>query len=614
MKAMNGRLRGIYQNIHNSCNGLFNRIIIKIKDTSSEISSKKINEQDKCTKLLMRCYLLEHCFSYYLGEKCSKLKERCYKKNVMDITKHILFDLLRETSSDSNACSKEFQEVCRLFSRRNPEFFELCINGIAVCNEFIENSKKKVLYNLGIRVTEIESPSEVVLANFLVKKVTGGDRFYDICKDIRVCYHADLEAADNALIKKLNGKINLEKNPCEWLFEDKAINNCKRIFFKECESFMYHDYHVLRKCLHLEETCKNLTNHLTEEAAKLDHLLGRAIMKPRHGMCNEFRGKCEELASFSNHTSGLCTFHNATCNSLSVLKEFLLDTFKKKVSDLKNNIVSKNRTQLCDKENASEHMLLEISGNCERLRDYLSYCGFCSHSPNYTINGMFGTICTDIDNVCRNLRRRFEKMCDEFALKLYEILFSNSYSVFQCRKLTPLCSSIKFSCSGINTGVVYACREFSVKCGTLKPLVPLEPSKPHSIPPQPSPTHSVPSELSESELSESKPAPTDSSVATSSITDSLTTSVTDSSLPTMHLPATNSTIRTTMDKSIAHVQPIRTRSVRPSVINPPSSSPLTPTLTSPGGRGKGHGTRIRFQIISLILEFTGIIAGLWMVI
>ncbi|KAG5519512.1 hypothetical protein PMAC_001666 [Pneumocystis sp. 'macacae'] len=612
---LNERLQRICLNIKKSYDSTKDKTVNMVANIFDKLQNKDINEQKPHNPL-------------DLNRLCSELRERCYLKTRLEIAKIILYNLLTGALTDSDISLKNSKNNVNSLVFKVPNYLIYVLMALMLVKNLFLSPKKN------LRIFKWYPHYPLSEGHFIG---------YDICKNIRpVCYQKYLDTSGNMILLK---QLTVQ-----------TLKDCKEALLKKCKDFTYYNYQILYKCLRLEKTCTNLTNTLVEELLMQEVISRKGAGNPDHDTCEKVRGICAELALYSDYTLQLCSFQKTPCNDINKLIDLGISIFEEKNSGLSSNItcitclneycLKTKASYVCnDKKRACIYMLSYTLQQCHRLFRHMSYyihhyhsLIYLSHTSctyfigqrylrrlvllillskifkkacpiylnrlcskieeiytnilihNKEINSLINTfdkeLCnnftteqkanilfTKINDTYKRVTFYLENASDQIALEVFKLLSTDSNHTLECQKLSSLSSFTKLY-QRINDKIFITCYKSTIKCSKFVPPTPIPPIKESSI-----------------------------------------TGLSATSPPITYLPTTNSTARATTDTSTTAMPHTRTKPrCLPIIDSSISTSLSTPTLTSPGGRGKGHGTRIRFQIISLILEFTGIIAGLWMVI
>ncbi|KAG5519502.1 hypothetical protein PMAC_002130 [Pneumocystis sp. 'macacae'] len=326
---------------------------------------------------------------------------------------------------------------------------------------------------------------------------------YNICKDIRlVCYQIGLEtAADKVLMKRLSGKLRLKKDYSGSLIIDQALYDCKKVLFKECAQLMYHSYYVLYKCLHLQETCRNLTNILYKNSKSLDETLKNLIIDPDHDACRKQKQKCRELEPYFEYTLYLCKHLDQSCKNIDRLIELRLKMLKENASNLLNKTtcinylneycIQGNREYACvNKITACKHMLDYVSKQCQQLSRHLLYyefsgkqiahiehssCSYLTHSCKMlkgNCPNSLNTICFEVEKICTNIsaeNKNFNDLIKLFNKKTFTYDICKSELIKKCENYTTkqtmniLCTNINNMCERLGKHLEKVCDQLVLK-------------------------------------------------------------------------------------------------------------------------------------------------------
>ncbi|KTW31106.1 uncharacterized protein T551_01658 [Pneumocystis jirovecii RU7] len=352
---------------------------------------------------------------------CKKvLDEKCSSINYLNYIKPMC-----------NASSNSEYKICKSIYYKTRDYCYSLLEKFKESNQFLKYSDRPL--------SKTECEEYLSICYFIDKYFnywnSGFWKKYDTCKYVRiVCYQEDLDAATNMiLIKKLSGRFKLKRNFQGIMALHRTMSDCKNALLEECGNFMYHSYHILYKCLHPEETCKNLTNLLDKNCERLEKNLKAAIPNPEYTTCRQLKEECNELGPYSEYTLILCKIFKKMCENVDKLMEFKLSALKEKNSVLKNNVTCLNYLNNYCSENISSHictnknesctqMLDQIPMHCEQLSFYLSYY----KSSNGQINHINYGRCSQFLNYCEMLKET-------------------------CPNLTSICSQVEQSCNKVST-------------------------------------------------------------------------------------------------------------------------------------------------------------------
>ncbi|KAG5518223.1 hypothetical protein PMAC_003019 [Pneumocystis sp. 'macacae'] len=384
---------------------------------------------------------------------------------------------------DKKCSSMKYLELvkntCTSMKLRN--IYNACFDIYAQTRDYSYSLKNKLTQGIGfwwypyLPLSKKECEEYLITCYFMTKTISYW-LGYNICKDIRlVCYQADLErAADMALMKKLNKKLKLKNNSA--LNENQ--NECKKILLEECKNFMYYSYHVLYKCLHPDQTCKNLTTLIHENSRKLETGLRDAIVDLDYEKCKEYNEECRKLGSYFNSTIELCKQLHTNCENINRMAELGVKALQKG-SSLRNESVCltyigeyciRNSTayECIDKKKTCKYILKSVSAYCTRLLRYLSYSEFHNSlryigysrcfNFNYYCKLLKGSChslndkCFKLQKACNNISTQINKFND--LVKTYGDEISGYDKCY--RKLTQECRNPKKQknatlCVNINT-------------------------------------------------------------------------------------------------------------------------------------------------------------------
>ncbi|KTW26486.1 uncharacterized protein T551_03403 [Pneumocystis jirovecii RU7] len=463
--------KGFFYNLNNHNSDLFKNpstdldetgvqhIYEKLRDLGIHVTGLEKYSELHVTNFLVQEYLTQE---YYPGyPQCKKIfDQKCSSIQYLKLIK----------------------DICTKNSRNT---YSACYNIYPGTKDYCYSLKIEFKSNIWFwsypdRPLSKEKCKEYLLVCYFMHKAITYWLSYDFCKDIRlVCYQAGLESAANmALIKKLNGKLALE-NDAE---SSSNQNKCEKALLKECNQFMYHSYHVLYRCLHPKETCKNLTVFVDKENKNLNMALIDAVAVPDYDKCKKYKKECHKLGFYFQSTKNLCEKLNTTCKNIDKMILLGIEILKKGLNFYNQSICFKHLTDHCtqnssyshtichDKTKTCNHILKHVSAYCTQLSRYLShYKVFNNHithishsrcvSFKYHCKLLKGSCPGSLNNICTEI----EEKCNSTSTQTNELNnlikdFGEEISSYdKCyKKLTQKCKNftmektMNISCANVN--------------------------------------------------------------------------------------------------------------------------------------------------------------------
>ncbi|KAG5439064.1 hypothetical protein PCK2_000889 [Pneumocystis canis] len=677
LKGMNGRIKEICKDVKKSCEGKGFELQKKQEQLISDLDNQRFGNQERCSKLQVRCLFLEDFSRGVLTHRCENLREHCYLWTRKMLAETIMKNLLKGYLGNENRCINKLQSECRHMGRESPELLDLCLESISTCNKFIKESQRecqrlveelkreksrvsekgcrkwrntcyrdtldcpslkmpciemiffcgergffhepekkkhyelnegppKLLEEMGISTIHsmmkdkgvcvfkpgsCPTPEEVV--QFMVKKTymhnsdcikaldekcpsmsylsymkgtctknrvgsydvcenlyyrtrNNCDRMfnelkrtgfwsrpdlplsesecanyiskcyflthhlghwggYDFCIHIRtVCYHASMHSgAETFLLKKLHGAFKLEedskgnkKEKVDISFEKK----CVKILLQECGEAMYHNYHVLYKCLRPDETCKNLTNLAKKEADQLNKNIQEMKKKLGLTICEHLMKECSYLEKYSAQLEKACLKLRSDCEeikkSAKLAAKILIEG-----DYLKNEEICRSYLQIeCGRNTitgnacvfiaqACDSMILHVKEHCNFLFHDLKLRGFdghngeigleqCSHYQHRcdilgkNCHSTLNHLCQRLRNKCRHIEnenKELETFLEKFKGNPMDTNHCKQALKNECqgsektRELPILCKNIDQSCERLKENYEQKCFSLGMK-------------------------------------------------------------------------------------------------------------------------------------------------------
>ncbi|KAG5439719.1 hypothetical protein PCANB_000001, partial [Pneumocystis canis] len=143
LKGMNGRIKGICENIGESCRGKAFELQRKQEQLISDLDNKNFGNQVRCSKLQVRCLFLEDFSGGVLTHRCENLREECYLWTRKMLAKTIMKNLLKGYLGNENRCVNKLRSECHHMGRESPELLDLCLESIGTCHQFMEESQRE---------------------------------------------------------------------------------------------------------------------------------------------------------------------------------------------------------------------------------------------------------------------------------------------------------------------------------------------------------------------------------------------------------------------------------------------------------------------------------------
>ncbi|KAG5513454.1 hypothetical protein PMAC_000885 [Pneumocystis sp. 'macacae'] len=445
----------------------------------------------------------------YGYEKLSELG--IYVTEVLTLSDIVLADILiQRTNVGTDYCEETLNKKCSLVSHLTL-YKSLCNkklnnNKYDVCKNIYNKNKQyyevyfKYFLNFSFLSASKHSFSKEECAKYLplchlVNKYIDYFIGPNVCKTVRLsCYQVDLESASEmVLMKTLNGMFQLIEEYNGTLWRGPSESYCRVYLFVICKKIMYHNYYILFKCLHPEETCKRLVTYLDIRCKELENNLKKINGNITYS-CEKQRKECNELKSCFKSTIKLCKQFETHCNNMDTLMHLKSTIILKNEKHIFQNnqtclnhlstycLQNKNSTNYAcaNKTNACKYMLNSVLKDCEQLSQHLiahknnlgqvSYinhkrCYYFSYHCNMLTlicSNSLHDLCSKVLETCANMLKRNKELN-----ALAKILGEEISDIDKCEK------KIKGKCrnSTIDQEKELLCNNYSIKCKHLIPYL-----------------------------------------------------------------------------------------------------------------------------------------------